>query len=166
MGICPICESIHRHQIDVDLLNGDSLDTIMSRDYGKFSMDQLKIHAVAHVKISKEPGKEHESIATKLASKEADALSVTCAEYMATLKRLGSAIDSQISSAEDGEITLSQALSKAVVDLYLGTGNQIRETVKLLIEAEKDMNAAESEGSNVSSIRRLTEAIDRSRKIG
>ena len=48
MGICPICESSHRHQIEVDLLNGDPLEEIMSKGYGRFSMDQLKIHAVSH----------------------------------------------------------------------------------------------------------------------
>ena len=83
---------------------------------------------------------------------------------MATLKRVGVAIESQIASVESGEITVGQALSKSLVDLYLGTGNQIRENVKLLMDAERDMNAGEAEGSNVSSIRRLTEAIERSRK--
>lgn len=161
MGICPICESSHRHQIEVDLLNGDPLEEIMSKCYGRFSMDQLKIHAVSHLKMEHE---NNESIATRLAVKEADALSQACAEYMATLKRVGVAIESQIASVESGEITVGQALSKSLVDLYLGTGNQIRENVKLLMDAERDMNAGEAEGSNVSSIRRLTEAIERSRK--
>ena len=164
MSFCPVCECAHRHQIDIDLLNGDALEEILQRKYGNFSLDQLRVHAVTHVKIP--DGADNESIATRLAVKEADALSDTCTEYMATLKRLGAAIDKQITGVENGEIALGQALSKSVVDLYLGTGNQIRETVRLLIEAEKDMNAAEAEGGNVSSIRKLTEAIDRSRKVG
>lgn len=164
MNICPICECVNRHKVDVDLLNGDPLEDIIARKYGKFTLDQLRVHAVTHVKVPE--AKDNESIATRLATKEADTLSATCGEYMATLKRLGAAIDMQISGVESGEIALSQALSKSVVDLYLGTGNQIRETVRLLIEAEKDMNAAEADGGNVSSIRKLTEAIDRSRKVG
>lgn len=164
MGICPICNNPNRHQIDTDLLNGDSLEEIVSREYGNFNLNQLRVHAVTHVKVL-DSSSGNESIATRLAVREADALSATCAEYMATLKRLGAAIDTQISIVEDGEISLSQALSKAVVDLYLGTGNQIRETVRLLMEAEKDMNASEAEGGNVSSIKRLTEAVERSRKV-
>ena len=166
MSFCPICESSHRHQIETALLNGDSLDSVMNSfaNSCKFSMDQLKVHAVSHLRVPE--SSSNESIASRLALKEADTLAATCAEYMATLKRVGETIDSQISSVESGDLAIGQALTKSVVDLYLGTGNQIRETVKLLIEAERDLNDSEESSGNVSSIRRLTEAIDRSRRAG
>ena len=60
---------------------------------------------------------------------------------MDTLTRLGKVIDTQLDLVDDGSLTLSQAISKSTVDLYLGTGNQIRETVRLLSETYADMNA-------------------------
>lgn len=156
---CPVCDSVARHQVEVALMSGLSPEEIVEKKYGKFTVEDIRLHAVAHMELLE----SKESIATKLACKEADALTRVHSEYMATLSRLGKVISSQLDQVEDGSITMSQALSKATVDLYLGTGNQIRETVKLLTETYADMNADSGERDNKSSINKLVMAIDRSR---
>lgn len=158
---CPVCESKFRHQIEVDLLSGESIEDVAER-YEKLSLDDVKLHAVSHMSIT---DKSEESIATRLAFKEADALTRVHSEYMATLSRLGKVIDSQLDLVDDGSLTLSQAISKSTVDLYLGTGNQIRETVKLLSETYADMNADNGASENKSSISNLVLALNKSRGI-
>lgn len=158
---CPICSSSNRHQIEVDLLSGDSPEIVMSRGYGKFSLDELRLHAVSHMDIRASEG---ESIATKLAFKEAETLTRVHSEYMATLRRVGQVISDQLDLVSDGSVTIAQALSKSTVDLYLGTGNQIRETVKLLTETYADMNADDGERDNKSSINKLVMAIHNSKE--
>lgn len=164
--ICVICESSHRHQIELDLLSGESLESIFNRYKSVVSgltIDQLKIHAVCHIKMP-DQSSSGESIATKLAFKEVQALTTSCNEYMATLQRIGGVIDKQLTGVENGDCTIQQAISKSLVDLYIGTGTQIRETVKLLTEAYADMNAKDSEYSNRSGLRMLSNALDRSRE--
>lgn len=162
--ICPICESEHRHQIDLALLNGDELESVITsyaKEGKKFTMDQLKIHAVCHLKRT---DTSKESIATKLAFSEAEALVTSCNEYMVTQQRLGSVISKQLTLVEDGELAVGAALSKSLVDLYLGTGKQINEAVKLLTDAYADMNADEGGRANKSGLALLSSALDRSRQ--
>lgn len=158
---CPICESNFRHQIEVDLLSGESIETVAQK-YEKFSLDDVKLHAVAHMSID---SSDKESIATKLAVREAEVLTRVHSEYMATLSRLGATINSQLDMVDDGTVTLSQALPKSSVELYLGTGNQIRETIKLLSETYADMNADNGTMENKSSINNLVIALNKSRGI-
>lgn len=164
-AICPICESNHRHSIETAMLDGKPIEQVYmnyKQSIPKLTMDQLKIHAVCHFKT---PVSDNgESIATKLAFSEAQTLTTSCNEYMATLQRLGQVIDKKLTDVENGDSTAQQALSKSLVDLYLGTGNQIRETVKLLTDAYKDMNAEDSDSRNKSGLKMLSGALDRSRQ--
>ena len=159
--VCPVCESKFRHQIEVDLLSGEAIEDVASK-YERLSLDDVKLHAVAHMSII---DKSDDSSATKLALREADVLSRVHSEYMATLTRLGKVIDTQLDLVDDGSLTLAQAISKSTVDLYLGTGNQIRETVRLLSETYADMNADSGAAENKSSIGNLVQALNRSRGI-
>lgn len=158
---CPICESSFRHQIEVDLLNGESIEDV-AKKYEKYPLDAVKLHAVSHMSLYDEDG---DSIATKLAVKEAEVLSRVHSEYMATLARLGETITSQLDLVSDGSLTLSQAIPKSTVDLYLGTGNQIRETIKLLSDTYADMNADSGASENKSSINNLVLALNKSRGV-
>lgn len=164
-AVCAVCESEHRHQIEMDLLNGEALENILVKYKNvipKLTMDQLKIHAVCHIQMPQ--SSSGESIATKLAFSEAQVLTTSCNEYMATLQRLGQVIDKQLSVVENGEGTIQQALSKSLVDLYIGAGTQIRETVKLLTDAYADMNADDSNKKNKSGLTMLSSALERSRQ--
>lgn len=162
--VCKVCESDHRHQIEMDLLSGMSVEQIYMNYKGVvpgLTLDQIKIHAVCHIKTSSDNG---ESIATKLAFSEAQMLTTSCNEYMSTLQRLGKVINGQLTHVENGDLTIQQALSKSLVDLYVGTGNQIRESVKLLTEAYADMNADDSNSQSRSGLKMLAGALDRSRE--
>lgn len=149
----------------MDLLDGVSLDEVMVKhsnsNHKLFSMDQLKIHAVCHMRIPKNNG---ESLASKLAFSEAETLTVSCNEYMATLQRLGDVISTTLTASGADCSEVSKLFSKPFVDLYLGTGREIRETIKLLADTYADMNADSGERQNRSSITMLTSAIERSRK--
>lgn len=168
--VCPICDHPYRSQIERALMDGVSLEKIMetynSDTYSapefKFTKDQLRIHSVCHIAMPSQDDVK-ESIADKLALKEADMLIISCKEYMTTLQHLGSVINTKLSQIQTGEAETRIELTKPMVDLYLGTGAQIRDTVQMMTEAYAEMNADDAQFSR-SGLTVLSNALDRSRK--
>lgn len=165
MASCPICNHPDRHMIEQDLFDGVSLEDIII-NYGKetahsFTKDQLRIHSVCHIKMPS-TGTE-DSLANKLSLKETDMLVVACNEYMATLQRLGKVINGKLDQIERGEAETRSEFTKPMVDLYLGTGTQIRDTVKAMSETYATMHGDDVNVSR-SGLSILSSALDRSRE--
>lgn len=110
------------------------------------------------------PGMEHEvaapraaprdSLTRKMKLREADMLAAVGQEYLVTLKTMGRRINklAQVSSIdiedEEKQLKLAKLLTKPMVDLYVGLGGEIRQTVKTMAELDRMLNGPEDNGAS------------------
>lgn len=87
-----------------------------------------------------------ESIVEKVGMREGDVLQATVNEYLTTLKTLGRRIKYYASDRSD-EYAFSNFCSKAVVDLYLGCGAEIRQSIKEISALNSALNGDQNSGS-------------------
>lgn len=98
------------------------------------------------VRVAPEP---RDSLTRKMKLREADMLAAVGQEYLVTLKTMGRRINklAQVSAldVEDDEkqIRLAKLLTKPMVDLYVGLGGEIRQTVKTMAELDRMLNGPE-----------------------
>lgn len=135
----------------------------------KLDVEELKAHALFHTPLVSAADLEedstqateasegddvdarHGSLVRNMKLKEADMLAEVSAEYLITLKAMGRRINSLLSDApEDGEgedvpkadkqLKTAKLLTKPMVELYLGLGSEIRQTVKTAAEVDRMLN--------------------------
>jgi len=103
------------------------------------------------------------SLTRKMKLREADMLMAVANEYLVTLKTMGRRINKLASTSsidvedEEKQLKLARLLTKPMVDLYVGIGGEIRQTVKATAELNKLLNGPE-EGQN-SGLQALAAAI-------
>lgn len=149
--MCSICQNSQREQIDRVLLeDGVSVEQV-ALQFG-VSLEQLKFHAILHTGEETRP-----SITRQLKLREADMLTSVAEEYMETLNHLGARINKFVNN---DEVKFEKLLTKSVVDLYLGVGSEIRQTIKTLAELNSQINGAQTGAK--SGLQSLAEAINAS----
>ena len=167
---CSICSHTFRSEIELALLNTGSLISAsekIAEVATAFSVSEadLKLHAIIHSPV---PMPNHESssssstnsLARQLKIQEADALTASLNEYLITMGAVGRRIRRHITDEES--VNFEKLLTKSVTDLYLGTGIQIREIIKLLSEVNGLLNSDSQ--SNRTGVMALAEAINNSVK--
>lgn len=122
------------------------------------SIEDLKMHAMFHVPLIGESvikainapiGAEPNSLTRKLGLREADMLATVANEYLVTMKTMGRRINKmvQVSSIDEEDqakqTSLAKMLTKPMVDLYVGMGSEIRQTVKTMGELDRILNGPE-----------------------
>lgn len=94
---------------------------------------------------------KRDSLTRQMKLREADMLEAVSNEYLVTLKTMGRRINkmAQVSSIDeedaDKQIQLAKLLTKPMVDLYVGVGSEIRQTVRTLAELNHMLNGPEDE---------------------
>lgn len=135
----------------------------------ELDVEELKVHALFHTPLVSAADLEkdstqateasegddadarHGSLVRNMKLKEADMLAEVSAEYLITLKAMGRRINSLLSDApEDGkgedvpradkQLKTAKLLTKPMVELYLGLGSEIRQTVKTAAEVDRMLN--------------------------
>lgn len=171
--MCQICEHAQRAEIENAILalttSGPSerysIEDIASQY--DVSLDELKMHALFHTPLvsdedikaieAKAPAAAEgvetkprgDSLARKMRLREADVLSTVANEYLVTLKTMGRRINklTQVSSIDEEDqakqLALAKLLTKPMVDLYIGVGGEIRQTVKTMAEIDRMLNGPE-----------------------
>ena len=95
-----------------------------------------------------------DSLTRKMKLREADMLAAVGQEYLVTLKAMGRRINklAQVSSIdiedEEKQLKLAKLLTKPIVDLYVGLGGEIRQTVKTMAELDRMLNGPEDNGAS------------------
>lgn len=90
-----------------------------------------------------------DSLTRRMKLREADMLAAVGNEYLVTLKTMGRRINklAQVSSIdiedEEKQLKLAKLLTKPMVDLYVGLGGEIRQTVKTMAELDRMLNGPE-----------------------
>lgn len=107
-----------------------------------------------------------DSLTRRMKLREADMLAAVGNEYLVTLKTMGRRINklAQVSSIdiedEEKQLKLAKLLTKPMVDLYVGLGGEIRQTVKTMAELDRLLNGPED--SAATGLAALAQAIRRS----
>lgn len=151
-----------------------------------FNVDPLELrqHALFHVPLTDESDLEdyqsaldganldeipqltpepRPSLTRRMKLREADMLMAVANEYLITLKTMGRRINKLASTSsidvedEEKQLKLARLLTKPMVDLYVGIGGEIRQTVKATAELDRLLNGPE-EGQN-SGLQALAAAI-------
>lgn len=164
---CSICTHNDRAEIENALLNLTSKDTVsdfsidhIAEQYD-LSLDELKMHALFHTPLigdadlekleqsTNEPIPTNTSLTRRMKLREADILATINNEYLVTLKAMGRRINklASISSIDEedelNKTMLAKLLTKPMVDLYVGLGSEIRQTVKTMAEVDRLLNGPE-----------------------
>lgn len=157
---CLICSHPKVAEIEQALLGGMPVERVA--DQYEVSVDELKMHACFHVAgIGADVMGEsnQDSLTRKMKLREADMLSTVSKEYLSTLRAMSRRINKLAevggSSADDDEkqMKLSKLLTKSMVDLYIGLGTEIRQTVKTMAELDRMLNGPQdSVGAGLSAL--------------
>lgn len=160
---CVICNHPERDNIDSAFLINTPIEVIaehynlpiedLSKHQAKcanftMSMDEFDAMVKKEVSLSSSPSEAHnlthpESLQRQINLREADYLTAVLQEYMITLKSTGREIQRSIKMAHDMQMPLKHALGQSIVDLYLGTGGEVRQTIKTLSDIGKQIRDAE-----------------------
>ena len=110
-----------------------------------------------------------DSLTRRMKLREADVLAAVGNEYLVTMKTMGRRINklAQVSEIDiednDRQLKLAKLLTKPMVDLYVGLGGEIRQTVKTMAELDRLLNGPED--SATSGLVALAKAIQGSDKL-
>ena len=159
---CVICSHPCRSQIENAILNAPSTETLeqLAKEFD-VDVKDLQVHALMHSPIGANTDNiDQESIARKSKIREMDLLLSAANDYMVTLKTVGEQINKEANRGDF--VSFSRGLSKAMVDLYLGTGSELRNTIKTIMDADQILNGPKD--SSTSGLAALAAAIRGSRE--
>lgn len=169
---CKICNRDDRAEIENAILsmtadappNDENSIEAIAKQFD-VSLDELKMHALFHTplvgdgdieqletaapEVEVPKAQPRDSLTRRMKLREADMLAAVGNEYLVTLKTMGRRINklAQVSSIdiedEEKQLKLAKLLTKPMVDLYVGLGGEIRQTVKTMAELDRLLNGPE-----------------------
>lgn len=145
---CAICNHPDRKAIEEYLLtsNYGTGDITMADIAKKFNVNiqDLQVHALMHTPITQLEGDNvGASIAAEVKKREASLLSAMADEYYVTLKATGRTIRKQLSG---DEAVGARLITKQMVDLYIGAGNNLRQTMESIVMMNQKVNGEQDSG--------------------
>ena len=189
-SLCTICNHPDRAEIENAILSmTDGVKTsieVIAEQYD-VSLSDLKMHALFHTPLvgaadieelrdagdteqtEAERPAPRDSLTRRMKLREADLLAAVGNEYLVTMKTMGRRINklAQVSELDiednDRQLKLAKLLTKPMVDLYVGLGGEIRQTVKTMAELDRLLNGPED--SATSGLVALAKAIQGSDKL-
>ena len=192
-SMCTICNHPDRAGIENAILSmTDGVKTsieVIAEQYA-VSLSDLKMHALFHTPLVGAADLEElrdaetlgdteqtevvraaprDSLTRRMKLREADLLAAVGNEYLVTMKTMGRRINklAQVSEIDiednDRQLKLAKLLTKPMVDLYVGLGGEIRQTVKTMAELDRLLNGPED--SATSGLVALAKAIQGSDKL-
>ena len=189
-SLCTICNHPDRAEIENAILSmTDGVKTsieVIAEQYD-VSLSDLKMHALFHTPLvgaadieelrdagdtvltEAERPAPRDSLTRRMKLREADLLAAVGHEYLVTMKTMGRRINklAQVSEIDiednDRQLKLAKLLTKPMVDLYVGLGGEIRQTVKTMAELDRLLNGPED--SATSGLVALAKAIQGSDKL-
>ena len=146
---CVVCGHEHRRAIEDYISTVDTpgvqitLDGV-AKKFGVPLID-LQVHALMHSPVTRlEEDGMPLSIAGQLKKGEANLLYAVAEEYYQTLKQAGKEVRRRMVPAptdeDDGPTLLAPRLTKELVDLYIGVGNNLRQTVGTIVDMNQKLN--------------------------
>lgn len=192
-SMCTICNHPDRAEIEnaiLSMTDGPKISIEAIAEQYDVSLADLKMHALFHTPLVGAADIEElrdaetlgdteqtevvraaprDSLTRRMKLREADLLAAVGNEYLVTLKTMGRRINklAQVSEIDiednDRQLKLAKLLTKPMVDLYVGLGGEIRQTVKTMAELDRLLNGPED--SATSGLVALAKAIQGSDKL-
>lgn len=189
-SMCTICNHPDRAEIEnaiLSMADGSKISIEAIAEQYDVSLADLKMHALFHTPLVDAADIEElrdagdteqtevvkatprDSLTRRMKLREADLLAAVGNEYLVTMKTMGRRINklAQVSEIDiednDRQLKLAKLLTKPMVDLYVGLGGEIRQTVKTMAELDRLLNGPED--SATSGLVALAKAIQGSDKL-
>lgn len=192
-SLCTICNHPDRAEIEnaiLSMTDGSKTSIEVIAEQYDVSLADLKMHALFHTPLVGVADLEElrdaealgdteqtevvraaprDSLTRRMKLREADLLAAVGNEYLVTMKTMGRRINklAQVSEIDiednDRQLKLAKLLTKPMVDLYVGLGGEIRQTVKTMAELDRLLNGPED--SATSGLVALAKAIQGSDKL-
>ena len=192
-SMCTICNHPDRAEIEnaiLSMTDGSKTSIEVIAEQYDVSLADLKMHALFHTPLVGAADLEElrdaetlgdteqtevvratprDSLTRRMKLREADLLAAVGNEYLVTMKTMGRRINklAQVSEIDiednDRQLKLAKLLTKPMVDLYVGLGGEIRQTVKTMAELDRLLNGPED--SATSGLMALAKAIQGSDKL-
>lgn len=151
---CPICSHPNREEIESVLyrVTSKNSDEVLQQlaDTYDIDIEALETHAMFHASLDLTPAGEETSIVRQLKLREVDMLAQCAKDYADTLSLVGSRIRSKARNESDADglddTRFERSMTKGLVELYLGCGDNVRKTVKDIAEINQTLNGPKDEG--------------------
>lgn len=144
---CRICNHPFRSHIENALfkITEDTATEIVERISKKFALDVDEIHD--HM-LFHSPTSDGDSIVRQIKLKEADILQAAVMDQLNTMQDVGSRIRRFVNSEDPEDIRFEKTLTKPVVDLYIGSGDNLRRGIQTLAEINQLLNGPKDTAAN------------------
>lgn len=159
---CSICSHPKRAEIEKAILristDNPALTMEQIAEEYDLGITEIRKHAVLHQSLNVDPvalAEGCETLARRAKIREASILEDVVIEYYGSLKNLGTKIN-RLTTDQD-ETKFTKLLTKPVVDMYLGLGSEIRQTVNAMAELDRILNGPKDD--NASGLAALASAI-------
>ena len=165
---CPICSHPNRDEIESVLyrVTPKNSDEILQKlaDTYDIDVEAFETHAMFHASLDLSPAGEETSIVRQLKLREVDMLAQCAKDYADTMTLIGSRIRAKARNESDADglddTRFERSMTKSVVELYLGCGDNVRKTVKDITDINQTLNGPKDEG--LSGLGALAAAISNS----
>ena len=167
---CPICSHSNREEIEAVLYrvtpkNSEEILQQLSDTYN-IDIEAFETHAMFHAALDLSPTGEETSIVRQLKLRETDMLAQCAKDYVDTLALVGTRIRAKArnESSKDGldDTRFERSMTKGLVELYLGCGDNVRKTVKDIVDINQTLNGPKDDG--MSGLAALAAALQNSNK--
>lgn len=151
---CPICKHPNRDEIEAVLyrVTPKNSDEILQKlaDTYDIDVEAFETHAMFHAALDLSPAGEETSIVRQLKLREIDLLAQCAKDYADTMTLVGSRIRTKArnEASKDcmDDVRFERSMTKGLVELYLGCGDNVRKTIKDISEINQTLNGPKDEG--------------------
>ena len=151
---CPICSHANREEIEAVLYrvtskNSDDMLQKLADTYD-IDVEAFETHAMFHASLDLTPAGEETSIVRQLKLRETDMLAQCAKDYADTMTLVGARIRAKARKESDADgledTRFERSMTKSLVELYLGCGDNVRKTVKDIADINQTLNGPKDEG--------------------
>ena len=151
---CKICNHAKRDEIEAVLYrmtpeNADKMLSELSEAYD-IDIEDIQRHAMFHACMDLTPQGEETSIVRQIKLRETDLLGQVAKDYADTLALVGSRIRQKARNESDADgmkdIVFERSMTKGLVELYLGCGDNVRKTIKDIADINQVLNGPKDDG--------------------
>lgn len=151
---CKICNHPNRDDIEAVLYrvtpsNADEMLEQLSDAYD-IDVKDLQQHAMFHACMDLTPRGEDTSLVRQIKLRETDLLGQVAKDYADTMTLVGARIRQKARNESDADglddTRFERSMTKSLVELYLGCGDNVRKTIKDITDINQILNGPKDDG--------------------
>lgn len=151
---CDVCKHANRDEIEAVLyrMTPKNSDDLLAQLADAYNMDVevLQRHAMFHACMDLTPQGEETSIVRQIKLRETDLLGQVAKDYADTLALVGNRIRTKARNESDADgmddTRFERSITKALVELYIGCGDNVRKTIKDITDINQVLNGPKDDG--------------------